>query len=248
MRTRFSLISHSFTYLLSTTPYIIHLCTYAPDSNSPAVHLLQLHLLQVTKLTELSNSEASTSLEHGLVMATALKWNERGTHLAVGTQQGVVQVWDVAAQSMVDHMSGHSQRVGVLAWNAESVTSGSRDREIWHRDVRVAQLASAAGATRADSTRRPQRVFNAHKQEVHTALRHLFFEYSLRRRRQLFLEYSRRRRRQLFFEYSRHCGAPSRRRRRHLIFESSRRRRRHLFFESSLPSPPIAVKTPLWPT
>jgi len=34
-------------------------------------------------------------------------------------------------------MTGHSSRVGALAWNEHILTSGSRDRLIYHRDVRV---------------------------------------------------------------------------------------------------------------
>jgi cell division cycle 20-like protein 1 (cofactor of APC complex) len=33
-------------------------------------------------------------------------------------------------------MTGHSQRVGALAWNEHILSSGSRDRNILHRDVR----------------------------------------------------------------------------------------------------------------
>lgn len=34
-------------------------------------------------------------------------------------------------------MTGHTARVGSLAWNAHILTSGSRDRVIFHRDVRA---------------------------------------------------------------------------------------------------------------
>lgn len=34
-------------------------------------------------------------------------------------------------------MTGHASRVGALAWNEHILTSGSRDRTILHRDVRV---------------------------------------------------------------------------------------------------------------
>ena len=33
-------------------------------------------------------------------------------------------------------MTGHTARVGALAWNEHILTSGSRDRLIYHRDVR----------------------------------------------------------------------------------------------------------------
>ncbi|KAG0012995.1 substrate-specific activator of APC-dependent proteolysis [Entomortierella chlamydospora] len=37
-------------------------------------------------------------------------------------------------------MTGHSQRVGVLAWSDHTLTSGSRDRNIYHRDVRSQEM------------------------------------------------------------------------------------------------------------
>jgi cell division cycle 20-like protein 1 (cofactor of APC complex) len=33
-------------------------------------------------------------------------------------------------------MTGHTARVGTMAWNDHILTSGSRDRQILHRDVR----------------------------------------------------------------------------------------------------------------
>jgi cell division cycle 20-like protein 1 (cofactor of APC complex) len=36
-------------------------------------------------------------------------------------------------------MTGHTARVGALAWNEHILTSGSRDRTIFHRDVRAPQ-------------------------------------------------------------------------------------------------------------
>lgn len=35
-------------------------------------------------------------------------------------------------------MTGHDKRAGALAWNGHILTSGSRDRTILHRDVRIA--------------------------------------------------------------------------------------------------------------
>ncbi|KAK3826137.1 MAG: putative subunit of the anaphase promoting complex [Benniella sp.] len=61
---------------------------------------------------------------------------DSGSYLAVGTDTGKIQIWDVEAARRVRTMTGHSQRVGVLAWNDHILTSGSRDRNIYHRDVR----------------------------------------------------------------------------------------------------------------
>lgn len=69
---------------------------------------------------------------------TSINWIKQGTHLAIGTNSGLVQIWDVEEHKKVRTMTGHLQRVGSLAWNEHLLSSGSRDRTILHRDVRVA--------------------------------------------------------------------------------------------------------------
>ena len=46
-------------------------------------------------------------------------------------------MWDVTANKKVNTLEGHSARVGALAWNGDSLSSGSRDRLILQRDVRT---------------------------------------------------------------------------------------------------------------
>ena len=68
---------------------------------------------------------------------TSVSWIGHGTHLAVGTGSGSVMIWDAERLKRVRTMSGHDKRVGALSWNEHILTSGSRDRTILHRDVRV---------------------------------------------------------------------------------------------------------------
>jgi cell division cycle 20-like protein 1 (cofactor of APC complex) len=82
----------------------------------------------------------------------SVAWAERGEYLAVGTQRGNLQIWDTHAQRKIHDMSGHTSRVGCLAWNADTICSGSRDRLIIHRDLRANNIA--------------ERRLNAHRQEV----------------------------------------------------------------------------------
>lgn len=70
---------------------------------------------------------------------TSVSWIQKGTHLAVGTGRGLVQIWDVEKTRRLRTMTGHTSRVGSLAWNTHILTSGSRDRLIYHRDVRCAE-------------------------------------------------------------------------------------------------------------
>eukprot|EP01104_Vermistella_antarctica_P016107 TRINITY_DN5427_c0_g1_i1.p1 TRINITY_DN5427_c0_g1~~TRINITY_DN5427_c0_g1_i1.p1 ORF type:complete len:634 (+),score=104.79 TRINITY_DN5427_c0_g1_i1:209-2110(+) len=86
---------------------------------------------------------ASTSHVHKLceledaTRVASVSWIQRGTHLAVGTNHGGIHLWDVARGKRIRSMGGHKKRVGTLAWNANILSSGSRDHAIYHRDVRV---------------------------------------------------------------------------------------------------------------
>lgn len=68
---------------------------------------------------------------------TSLSWIASGTHLAVGTLKGLVEIWDATKIKCVRTMTGHKLRVSALAWNEHILSSGSRDRTIYNRDVRV---------------------------------------------------------------------------------------------------------------
>jgi len=78
---------------------------------------------------------------------TSTKWMPDGTHLAVGMSSGDVQMWDAARSKKVRSMKGHEARVGSLAWNSHILSSGSRDSNIFHHDVRVAKHHVATLAT-----------------------------------------------------------------------------------------------------
>lgn len=92
------------------------------------VYLWSACTSKVTKLCDLESSEDAV---------TSVAWAQRGTHLAVGTNRGEVQLWDTIQSKKVRSMSGHSSRVGALAWTGPVLASGSRDRLIYLRDVRL---------------------------------------------------------------------------------------------------------------
>ena len=90
------------------------------------VYLWSACTSKVTKLCDLGSDGAITSVS----------WTHRGGHVAVGTHNGDVQIWDVAKCKKTRSMGGHTARVGTMAWNAHLLASGSRDRMIYLRDVR----------------------------------------------------------------------------------------------------------------
>lgn len=92
------------------------------------VYLWSAKTSNVTKLCEVDR-------DHDRI--TSVCWSGHGNYLAVGLQKGLVQIWDAEANRLVRTMHGHSARVGCLAWNEHVLSTGSRDRSIYHRDVRV---------------------------------------------------------------------------------------------------------------
>uniref|UniRef100_A0A3Q0RGI6 Fizzy-related protein homolog n=1 Tax=Amphilophus citrinellus TaxID=61819 RepID=A0A3Q0RGI6_AMPCI len=101
-------------------------------------------LFSVTRLCDLSVEGDSV---------TSVGWSERGNLVAVGTHKGYVQIWDAGAGKKLFALEGHTARVGALAWNADQLSSGSRDRMILQRDVRTPPVQS-------------ERRLQGHRQEV----------------------------------------------------------------------------------
>ncbi|KAG1668141.1 hypothetical protein FOA52_005133 [Chlamydomonas sp. UWO 241] len=94
---------------------------------SNCVYLWSAHTSKVTKLCEVSANDSVSSVA----------WSMRGSYLSVGTQSGAVQIWDVARMKLTRTLEGHKGRVGCQSWSSGVLSSGSRDRTILHRDVRV---------------------------------------------------------------------------------------------------------------
>lgn len=108
------------------------------------VYLWSACTSQVTHLCDVSSDINSV---------TSVAWNERGNLVAVGTNNGYIEVWDVGANKQLSKLSGHSARVGTLAWSGDVLSSGSRDRTILQRDIRSSSIT-------------PERRLPGHKQEV----------------------------------------------------------------------------------
>jgi cell division cycle protein 20 (cofactor of APC complex) len=99
------------------------------------------------------NIEELCSAQEDSDHITSVSWVQDGNYVAVGTNNAEVQIWDVGGMRQIRSMKGHRARVGALAWNAHTLSSGSRDSSILHHDVRVAQHITA-------------RLEGAHSQEV----------------------------------------------------------------------------------
>ena len=100
-----------------------------------------------------SNSKVTKLCDLGLNdSVTSVAWSQNGEHISVGTGKGTILLWDATRSKLIRSFTGHTGRVGTLAWNSRILTSGSRDRQILHRDIRAS----------SDSVAR----LYSHKQEV----------------------------------------------------------------------------------
>jgi cell division cycle 20-like protein 1 (cofactor of APC complex) len=94
---------------------------------SSSVYLWSAITSKVTKLCDMGVNDS----------VTAVNWTLRGPMLGVGTNSGEVQIWDTVKMKKFRTMQGHTSRIGAIAWNSNMFSSGSRDKTILHRDLRV---------------------------------------------------------------------------------------------------------------
>ena len=87
---------------------------------SSCVYLWSALTSKVTKLCDLGITDSVTSVN----------WSKAGPYLAIGTNNGEVQIWDSVKLKKVRDLQGHSYRVGTLAWNSNLLSTGSRDKNI----------------------------------------------------------------------------------------------------------------------
>lgn len=93
---------------------------------SSCIYIWSASSSKVTKLYDLGPRDSVTSV----------CWSKRGQHLSIGTNSGLVQVWDVNKCKMIRVLKGHEGRVGTIAWSSSVLSSGSKDKSILQRDLR----------------------------------------------------------------------------------------------------------------
>ena len=101
-------------------------------------NMLAVGLASTVYLWNASNSKVTKLCDLGISdSATSVSWSLKGSTLAVGTNSGDVQVWDVNKMKRLRAFQGHSNRVGAISWNSTLLSTGSRDKNILNRDMRV---------------------------------------------------------------------------------------------------------------
>eukprot|EP00746_Dinoflagellata_sp_MGD_P002933 gnl/MRDRNA2_/MRDRNA2_105726_c0_seq1.p1 gnl/MRDRNA2_/MRDRNA2_105726_c0~~gnl/MRDRNA2_/MRDRNA2_105726_c0_seq1.p1 ORF type:complete len:429 (-),score=75.80 gnl/MRDRNA2_/MRDRNA2_105726_c0_seq1:259-1545(-) len=82
-----------------------------------------------------SRAEKLCSLKNGEVV-TSVRWTGEGFHLAIGTNNNEVQIWDAPVQRQLRRLQGHRGHICALSWNDHMLSSGSADAEVHQHDVR----------------------------------------------------------------------------------------------------------------
>lgn len=67
----------------------------------------------------------------------SVTWDQDGSHLAVGTSEGKVQIWDVTNQKRLRSLNNSAFRISCSDWNFYLLSAGSRDGHIYNHDVRI---------------------------------------------------------------------------------------------------------------
>ena len=79
----------------------------------------------------------NTILNESVENVCSINWMNSGTCLAVGLENGAVELWDTNKNECLRTMAGHSDRVTALSWNEYMLSSGSKDSKIFNHDVRI---------------------------------------------------------------------------------------------------------------
>lgn len=145
-----NLVDWSSTNILSVG---LGACVYLWSASTSQVNRLCDFTSQSNSVTSVCWSErVSFTFDVPIIFHYRFHLNQ-GNLVAVGTHRGFVQIYDVATNKVIKTLENHSARVGALAWNGDVLTSGSRDRFIFQRDIRTPVLV-------------PERKLVGHRQEV----------------------------------------------------------------------------------
>jgi len=81
----------------------------------------------VSELLQLAENDAVCSVN----------WNKEGGYVAVGTNNGEVQLWDCEKEKKLRTLRSQTSRVGSIGWNEHILSTGSRNGSLHNSDVRI---------------------------------------------------------------------------------------------------------------
>ena len=101
-----------------------------------SVHLYTTNQTQENILFTYNNNNTIDKYVSSLIIS------QDGELLAVGNSEGFIEIYDINTQKIVTSFGGHDSRIGVVAWNNNIISSGSKDCSILNRDYRCNNLNS----------------------------------------------------------------------------------------------------------
>lgn len=94
------------------------------------------------------------NLERYQDSVSSVCWHRSGESLAVGTRNGELRTYDAERRVVLRRYPfAHDRRIGTLDWVGDVISSGSKDGDVQHRDIRQPSL-------------KPLKRAKAHKDEV----------------------------------------------------------------------------------
>ena len=121
--------------------FYLNLLDWSPKNQiavgcSSSVVLWNNNKTQSDTLFTYDNGEENDLENNDFKYVSSLIWSEDGDRLAVGNSEGLVEIYDVNKKELLSSFKGHSSRVGVVSWNRNLISSGSKDFSIITRDIR----------------------------------------------------------------------------------------------------------------
>jgi cell division cycle 20-like protein 1 (cofactor of APC complex) len=112
--------------------FYLNLLDWSPENYlavglATSVYLWNAGNSKVTKLCDLGVQNSATSVA----------CSTKSPRLSLGTDSGEVQIWDIEKLKQITTLTGHSLRVGAMSWSTNLLSTGSRDKTILQRDLRV---------------------------------------------------------------------------------------------------------------
>ena len=108
-----------------------------------SVHLYTTNQTQENILFTYNNNTSINGSNNNIdKYVSSLIISQDGELLAVGNSEGFIEIYDINTQKIITSFGGHDSRIGVVAWNNNIISSGSKDCSILNRDYRCNNLNS----------------------------------------------------------------------------------------------------------
>ena len=104
-----------------------------------SVYLWNARSGEVNELCNLNGDQEEENSNGSGDYVASLSWIHDGSHLAIGSSDSSVQIWDVNKSKRMRMFAGHSGRVSAVAWNKHILSTGAHYGQIHTNDVRIAK-------------------------------------------------------------------------------------------------------------